>query len=87
MVAKLRGSTTGLKLGEARASYYGRILTAATRDLSKEEIVALASCAATAAFDLNTQNSMQMDNRQWTMVMNIIKTKHATIKNCIGNIH
>ncbi len=36
---------------------------------------------------LQLQNSMQNDNRQFTMVSNIMKTKHATLKNSISNIH
>ncbi len=36
---------------------------------------------------LQLQNSMQNDNRQFTMVSNIMKTKHDTVKNTISNIH
>ena len=36
---------------------------------------------------LQLQNSMQNDNRQFTMVGNIMKTKHNTAKNTINNIH
>jgi len=36
---------------------------------------------------LQLQNSMQNDNRQFTMVSNIMKTKHDTAKNTISNIH
>jgi hypothetical protein len=35
---------------------------------------------------LQLQNSMQNENRQFTMVSNIMKTKHDTAKNAIGNI-
>ena len=35
---------------------------------------------------LQLQNSMQNDNRQFTMVSNIMKTKHDTAKNSITNI-
>ena len=35
---------------------------------------------------LQLQNSMQNDNRQFTMVSNIMKTKHDTVKNLICNI-
>jgi len=35
---------------------------------------------------LQLQNSMQNDNRQFSMVSNIMKTKHGTVKNTIGNI-
>ena len=36
---------------------------------------------------LQLQNSMQSDKRQFTMVSNIMKTKHDTVKNTISNIH
>ncbi len=35
---------------------------------------------------LQLQNSMQNENRQFTMVSNIMKTKHDTVKNSISNI-
>jgi len=35
---------------------------------------------------LQLQNSMQNENRQYTMVSNIMKTKHDTVKNSINNI-
>lgn len=35
---------------------------------------------------LQLQNSMQNENRQFTMVSNVMKTKHATAKNIISNI-
>jgi hypothetical protein len=35
---------------------------------------------------LQLQSSMQNENRQFTMVSNIMKTKHDTVKNSIGNI-
>lgn len=35
---------------------------------------------------LQLQNSMQNENRQFTMVSNIMKTKHDTAKNAISNI-
>jgi hypothetical protein len=35
---------------------------------------------------LQLQNQMQDENRQFTMVSNIIKTKHDTIKNSINNL-
>ena len=35
---------------------------------------------------LQLQNSMQNENRQFTMVSNIMKTKHETVKNSISNI-
>lgn len=35
---------------------------------------------------LQLQSSMQNENRQYTMVNNILKTKHDTVKNSIGNI-
>jgi hypothetical protein len=35
---------------------------------------------------LQLQDSMQNDNRQFTMVSNIMKTKHDTVKNSISNI-
>ncbi len=35
---------------------------------------------------LQLQNSMQNDNRQYTAVSNIMKTKHDTVKNSISNI-
>jgi hypothetical protein len=35
---------------------------------------------------LTLQSSMQNDNRQFTMVSNIMKTKHDTAKNSIRNI-
>ena len=35
---------------------------------------------------LQLQNSMQNENRQFTMVSNIMKTKHDTVKNTISNI-
>lgn len=35
---------------------------------------------------LQLQNQMQNENRQFTMVSNIMKTKHDTVKNSIGNI-
>ena len=36
---------------------------------------------------LQLQNSMQNENRQFTMVSNIVKAKHDTVKNSISNIH
>lgn len=36
---------------------------------------------------LKLQNSMQNENRQFTIVSNIMKTKHDTVKNTISNIH
>jgi hypothetical protein len=36
---------------------------------------------------LQLQNSMQNDNRQFTMVSNIMKAKHGTVKCSISNIH
>ena len=36
---------------------------------------------------LQLQSSMQNDNRQFTIVSNIMKTKHDTVKNTISNIH
>ena len=35
---------------------------------------------------LQLQNTMQNENRQFTMVSNIMKTKHDTVKNSISNI-
>jgi hypothetical protein len=35
---------------------------------------------------LQLQNSMQNENRQFTMVSNIMKTKHDTVKSSISNI-
>lgn len=35
---------------------------------------------------LQLQNDMQNENRQFTMVSNIMKTKHDTVKNSISNI-
>ena len=35
---------------------------------------------------LQLQNSMQNENRQFTMLSNIMKTKHDTVKNSISNI-
>lgn len=35
---------------------------------------------------LSLQNQMQNENRQFTMVSNIMKTKHDTVKNSISNI-
>lgn len=35
---------------------------------------------------LQLQNTMQDENRQFTMVSNIMKTKHDTVKNSISNI-
>jgi hypothetical protein len=35
---------------------------------------------------LQLQNAMQNENRQYTAVSNIMKTKHGTAKNAIGNI-
>jgi hypothetical protein len=35
---------------------------------------------------LQLQNAMQNENRQFTMVSNIMKTKHDTVRNAIGNI-
>lgn len=35
---------------------------------------------------LNLQNQMQNENRQFTMISNIMKTKHDTVKNSISNI-
>lgn len=36
---------------------------------------------------LQLQNAMQNENRQFTMVSNIMKTKHDTVKSTISNIH
>lgn len=35
---------------------------------------------------LELQNKMQGDNRQFTMMSNIMKTKHDTAKNAINNV-
>ena len=35
---------------------------------------------------IQLQNSMQNENRQFTMVSNIMKTKNDTVKNSISNI-
>jgi hypothetical protein len=35
---------------------------------------------------LQLQSAMQNDNRQYTAVSNIMKTKHDTVKNTISNI-
>ena len=35
---------------------------------------------------LQLQSQMQNENRQFTMVSNIMKTKHDTVKNSISNI-
>jgi hypothetical protein len=35
---------------------------------------------------LQLQNQMQNENRQYTMVSNIMKTGHATVKNAISNV-
>lgn len=35
---------------------------------------------------LQLQNSMQEDSRRFTALSNIMKTKHETVKNMIGNI-
>ena len=35
---------------------------------------------------LQLQNTMQNENRQFTMVSNIMKTKHDTVKNTISNV-
>jgi hypothetical protein len=35
---------------------------------------------------LRLQNQMQNENRQFTAVSNIMKTKHDTVKNSISNI-
>jgi hypothetical protein len=35
---------------------------------------------------LQLQSQMQHENRQWTALSNIMKTKHDTVKNSIGNI-
>ena len=35
---------------------------------------------------LQLQNQMQNENRQYTAVSNIMKTKHDTVKNSISNI-
>jgi hypothetical protein len=35
---------------------------------------------------LNLQQEMQQENRQFTMVSNIMKTKHDTAKSAINNI-
>jgi hypothetical protein len=36
---------------------------------------------------LQLQNEMQNENRQYTTVSNVMKTKHDTVKNTISNIH
>jgi hypothetical protein len=36
---------------------------------------------------LQLQNQMQNENRQYTSISNIMKTKHDTVKNTISNIH
>jgi hypothetical protein len=36
---------------------------------------------------LQLQSQMQNENRNYTMVSNIMKTKHDTVKNTISNIH
>ena len=35
---------------------------------------------------LQLQTSMQRENRSYTSVSNIMKTRHDTVKNSIGNI-
>jgi hypothetical protein len=37
--------------------------------------------------DRELQIRMQSENRPYTAVSNIMKTKHHTVKNSIGNIH
>jgi hypothetical protein len=36
---------------------------------------------------LQLQSQMQSENRSYTMVSNIMKTKHDTVKNTISNVH
>jgi hypothetical protein len=36
---------------------------------------------------LQLQNSMQQENRQFTLVYNIMKTKHDTARHIINNVH
>ena len=36
--------------------------------------------------DLNLQNKMQGENRQYSTISNVLKTKHDTTKNSINNI-
>jgi hypothetical protein len=36
---------------------------------------------------LQLQSQMQYENRQYSAVSNILKTKHDTVKNSINNVH
>jgi hypothetical protein len=35
---------------------------------------------------LQLQNQMQNENRQFTMISNIMKTRHDTVRNSISNV-
>lgn len=71
-VAKLSGSASSGSAGQAQ-------LLAATKQMQEMRM----------SFNLQylqLQNSMQNENRQFTMISNIMKTKHDTVKNSINNI-
>lgn len=65
--------------GAAGGSGSSRALLSATKQMQEMQM----------SFNLQylqLQNSMQNENRQFTMISNIMKTKHDTVKNSINNI-
>jgi hypothetical protein len=73
-VARSSGSTQG-----AATSSGSSALTTATRQMQETQM----------SFNLQylmLQSQMQNDNRQFTAVSNIMKTKHDTVKNSLSNI-
>ena len=74
-VSTATGDTVGSAGGESSQAW----LMAATQSMQELQM----------SFNmqyLQLQDSMQNDNRQFTMVSNIMKTKHDTVKNTISNI-
>lgn len=66
--------------GEVRSSNGSNSLLQATQNMQETQM----------SFNLQylqLQNSMQNENRNYTIVSNIMKTKHDTVKNTISNIH
>jgi hypothetical protein len=72
-----------------------RVVARAMPFLSPEEVQAITRCAVGQMLQtqmsfnlqyLQLQSQMQAENRSYTAVSNIMKTKHDTVKNSISNI-
>jgi hypothetical protein len=78
-LADYNGATNDLSVAAARLNTAGDALLAATKRMQETQL----------SFNLQyiqLQSQMQNENRQFTAVSNIMKTKHDTVKNSISNI-